>query len=928
MSIPQERIVPTDLRIEMSRSYLEYAMSVIVGRALPDARDGLKPVHRRILYAMHELGLTHDRPFRKCARVVGEVLGKYHPHGDTAVYDALVRMAQDFSMRYPLINGHGNFGSIDNDPPAAMRYTECRLQGLTVNSLLRDIESETVDFTDNFDGSQQEPLVMPSRIPQLLLNGSSGIAVGMATNIPPHNLGELLDGVVALINNPEITDLELMQYIPGPDFPTGGQILGTSGIKEAYTTGRGSVTMRGVASIETLEQRGRPDREAIIITELPYQTNKAAMIERIAEMVNEHRLEGISDIRDESDRDGMRVVIELRRDAYARVVLNNLYKQTPLQANFGVNMLALVNSEPQLLNLKRFLEVFLDFRIETITRRTRYELRKAEERDHVLQGLLVALQNLDAIIALIRRAADTATAKQELIASQSLSEAQADAILQMQLRRLTALEAEKIEHEHNDLMVKIIDLRDILARRERILEIIQTELTELRTAYANPRRTVIERADGELSDTDLIANEQAIIMITEQGYIKRMPVSTFEAQSRATRGKAGTRMKEDDGIDHFLTCCDHDSVLFFSDRGISYCVKAYQIPIGSRTARGMPVVQLLPISREEKITSIVPVSAFTDDEYLVMLTQKGFIKKTRLSAFSNIRSNGLIAISLEESDQLRWVRLAHAEDSIMISTRQGMAIHFRASQEQLRPLGRPTRGVRSMSLRKGDELISMDILPSQVIASMSESIDEAEVEDIEVDAVEAVEAVEALEAVDVETSDMSETGEAEVAEVADADQGPWALIITTGGMGKRVPVAQFRLQNRAGLGLRAIKFRKKGDQLAAMQVVGEDDEIILVTSRGIIIRQAVKAISRQSRAATGVRVQRLDEDDAIVAVALVPASGEGTEEEAIEGESEELTGEIASEVSSESTGEIGDEADEAIAEPADESNDATVEETE
>ncbi|MBW4516923.1 MAG: DNA gyrase subunit A [Timaviella obliquedivisa GSE-PSE-MK23-08B] len=873
MSIPQERIVPTDLRIEMSRSYLEYAMSVIVGRALPDARDGLKPVHRRILYAMHELGLTHDRPFRKCARVVGEVLGKYHPHGDTAVYDALVRMAQDFSMRYPLINGHGNFGSIDNDPPAAMRYTECRLQGLTVNSLLRDIESETVDFTDNFDGSQQEPLVMPSRIPQLLLNGSSGIAVGMATNIPPHNLGELLDGVVALINNPEITDLELMQYIPGPDFPTGGQILGTSGIKEAYTTGRGSVTMRGVASIETLEQRGRPDREAIIITELPYQTNKAAMIERIAEMVNEHRLEGISDIRDESDRDGMRVVIELRRDAYARVVLNNLYKQTPLQANFGVNMLALVNSEPQLLSIKRFLEVFLDFRIETITRRTRYELRKAEERDHILQGLLIALQNLDAIIALIRRAADTATAKQELIASQSLSEAQADAILQMQLRRLTALESEKIDHEHNDLMVKIIDLRDILARRERILEIIQTELTELRTAYANPRRTIIERADGELSDTDLIANEQAIIMITEQGYIKRMPVSTFEAQSRATRGKAGTRMKEDDGVDHFLTCCDHDSVLFFSDRGISYCVKAYQIPIGSRTSRGMPVVQLLPISREEKITSIVPVSAFTDEEYLVMLTQKGFIKKTRLSAFSNIRSNGLIAISLEESDQLRWVRLARVEDSIMISTRQGMAIHFRASQEQLRPLGRPTRGVRSMSLRKGDELISMDILPSQVIASMLES-DEAEVEEVEGEAVEALETV--------ETSEIAEAGEAETAEVTDADQGPWALIITTGGMGKRVPVAQFRLQNRAGLGLRAIKFRKKGDQLAAMQVVGEEDEIILVTSRGIIIRQAVKAISRQSRAATGVRVQRLDEDDAIVAVALVPSSGEGAEEETVE----------------------------------------------
>lgn len=841
MTTPQERIVPTDLRNEMSRSYLEYAMSVIVGRALPDARDGLKPVHRRILYAMNELGLTHDRPFRKCARVVGEVLGKYHPHGDTAVYDALVRMAQDFSMRAPLINGHGNFGSIDNDPPAAMRYTECRLQALTTHSLLQDIESDTVDFTPNFDGSQQEPLVLPSRVPQLLLNGSSGIAVGMATNIPPHNLGELLDGLVALIHNPEITDLELMQYIPGPDFPTGGQILGTSGIREAYTTGRGSITMRGVAAIETIEQRGRPDREAIIITELPYQTNKAAMIERIAEMVNEHRLEGIADIRDESDRDGMRIVIELRRDAYPRVVLNNLYKQTPLQANFGVNMLALVDSEPQILGLKQSLQVFLDFRIETITRRTRYELRKAEERDHVLQGLLIALENLDAIISLIRHAADTATARQELITSYELSEIQADAILQMQLRRLTALESEKIQQEHDDLQLRIADLQDILNKRERILQIIETEVAELKSAHVNPRRTVIERADGELVDTDLIANEQAIILLTEQGYIKRMPVSTFEAQSRATRGKAAARIKEDDGVEHFLTCCDHDSILFFSERGIVYCLKAYQIPTGSRTARGTPIVQMLPISHEEKITSIVPVSEFTDDEYLVMLTQKGFIKKTALSAFSSIRANGLIAISLEESDQLRWVRRARVEDSIIIGTRQGMSIHFRATHEQLRPLGRPTRGVKSMALRAGDELISMDILPSQVVATIAEGDEsdplEAETEEIELDC---------------------------------RSQGPWALIITMGGLGKRVPVSQFRLQKRAGMGLRAIKFRKTGDRLAALQIVNDSDEIIMVTGRGIIIRQAVNAISCQSRAATGVRVQRLDEDDAIVAVALVP----------------------------------------------------------
>jgi DNA gyrase subunit A len=844
----QERIVPTDLRNEMSRSYLEYAMSVIVGRALPDARDGLKPVHRRILYAMHELGLMHDRPFRKCARVVGEVLGKYHPHGDTAVYDALVRMAQDFSMRAPLIDGHGNFGSIDNDPPAAMRYTECRLKALANNALLQDIEAETVDFTDNFDGSQQEPLVMPARVPQLLLNGSSGIAVGMATNIPPHNLSELLDGVVALIHNPDITSMELMQYIPGPDFPTGGQILGTSGIREAYETGRGSVTMRGVAAIETIEQRGRPDRDAIIVTELPYQTNKAALIEKIAEMVNERRLEGIADIRDESDRDGMRIVIELRRDAYPRVVLNNLYKQTPLQANFGVNMLALVDGEPQTIGLRQALQVFLDFRIETITRRTRYELRKAEERDHVLQGYLIALQNLDTIIDLIRHAADAPTARQGLIENYGLSDVQADAILQMQLRRLTALETDKIQQEHEDLQLKIADLRDILAKRERILQIIETEAADLKAAYANPRRTVIERADGELVDTDLIANEQAIILLTEQGYIKRMPVNTFESQSRATRGKAATRMKEDDGIEHFLTCCDHDNVLFFSDRGIAYCLKAYQIPTASRTARGVPIVQMLPISHEEKITSIVSVTEFTDEEYLVMLTQKGYIKKTQLSAFSNIRANGLIAISLEESDQLRWVRLARVEDSIIIGSRLGMAIHFRATNEQLRPLGRPTRGVKAMALKKGDELISMDILPSQVVANIAEG-DEVEAE-----------------------------GEAEELDVAECgSQGPWALVITMGGLGKRVPVTQFRLQNRAGMGLRAIKFRKANDRLASLRIVNDSDEIILITSRGIIIRQAVNAISCQSRAATGVRVQRLDGDDAIVAVALVPPVS--TEEE-------------------------------------------------
>jgi DNA gyrase subunit A len=776
-------------------------------------------------------------------------------------------MAQDFSMRSPLISGHGNFGSVDNDPPAAMRYTECRLHALTSVALLQDIEAETVDFADNFDGSQQEPTVLPSRIPQLLLNGSSGIAVGMATNIPPHNLGELIDGLVALIHNPEITDMQLMQYIHGPDFPTGAQILGVSGIKEAYTTGRGSITMRGVANIETLTQRNRPEREAIIITELPYQTNKAALIEKIAELVNDKRIDGISDIRDESDRDGMRIVIELKRDAYPRVVLNNLYKQTPLQSNFGANMLALVNSEPQTLNLKRFLSVFLDFRILSIERRTRYELRKAQERDHLLQGLLIALSRLDAIIVLIRHAPDAPTAKGELITTYGLSEVQADAILQMQLRRLTALEADKIRLEHDDLQVKIGDLEDILARRERVLEIIETEISQIKTSFATPRRTVITHGEGDIDDIDLIANEKAIILVTEQGYIKRMPVNTFESQSRATRGKAGAKVKDDDTIEHFLTCCDHDSILFFSDRGVVYCLRAYQIPVSSRTSRGTPIVQMLPIPKEEKITSIVPVDEFSSEEYLVMLTKGGNIKKTVLEAFSHIRANGLIAISLEEGDQLRWVRRARVEDSIIIGSRQGMAIHFRCTHDQLRPLGRATRGVKSMKLKNKDELIGMDILPAAILDTLDTGT-EAEIEEtVEIEnSEETAEIVETAEIAEIENSE-------EIVEVTNTNSiGPWVLVITMGGYGKRVPVSQFRLQNRAGQGLMATKFknRKTKDKLATLRIVNSDDEIMMATNRGIIIRQAVNAISIQSRSATGVKVQRLDEDDAITGVAIVP----------------------------------------------------------
>ncbi len=868
---PEDRVIPTDLRGEMSRSYLEYAMSVIVGRALPDARDGLKPVHRRILFAMHELSLSPDRPFRKCARVVGDVIGKYHPHGDTSVYDALVRMAQDFSMRDRLVDGHGNFGSVDNDPPAAMRYTECRLTRVSQEGLIQDIELETVDFGDNYDGSQREPLVMPARVPQLLLNGSSGIAVGMATNIPPHNLGELVDGLIALIADPQLTDIDLMQYIHGPDFPTGALILGREGIRDTYTTGRASITMRAVADFETVTAPGRQDREAIIITELPYQTNKAALIEKIAELVNDKRIDGISDIRDESDRDGMRIVIELKRDAYPKVVLNNLYKGTALQSNFGCNMLALVDGEPRLLRLREALQVFLDFRSEVITRRTQFELRKAGERDHLLQGLLTALANLDNVIVLIRAADDSASAKVGLIENFGLSEAQADAILQMQLRRLTALESDKIESEHAELVAKIADLRDILANRDRVLTITREELETIKANFATPRRTIILQAEGDINTADLIANRETLVLVTEQGYIKRLPLDTFVAQSRATRGKAGTNMKGDDAVDHFFACRSHDSVLFFTDRGKVYSLKGYEIPEGSRTARGTAIVQMLAIASGEKITSVIAVSEFAEDEYLVMLTAGGYIKKTKISAFANIRTNGLIAISLEEGDQLSWVRRTRADNTIMIGSENGMSIRFRTDNEQLRPMGRDTRGVRAMKLAAGDSLVGMDILPAGL----------AEIEGDEIEEENEIVDVTSTDVTSVDITSNAE-GEEETLE-ASADektQGPWVLVVTERGYGKRVPVSQFRIQRRAGKGLRVTKFKTGQDRLAAIRLVDVDDQLMIVTSRGIVMRQTTDAISCYSRSAKGVRLQRLDAADAIAAVTLVPPA---LEEDVIEG---------------------------------------------
>jgi len=838
LSEDNDRIIQTDLRNEMSRSYLEYAMSVIVGRALPDARDGLKPVHRRILYAMYELGLTSGRPYRKCARVVGEVLGKYHPHGDTAVYDALVRMAQDFSMRMPLIDGHGNFGSVDNDPPAAMRYTESRLQSLTDESLLEDIESETVDFADNFDGSQQEPTVLPARIPQLLLNGSSGIAVGMATNIPPHNLGELINGLKSIINNPSIEDRELFEIIKGPDFPTGGQILGRDGIRETFKTGRGSITMRGVANIEQIKSSGRTEKDAVIITELPFQTNKAAMIERIADLVNEKKLEGISDIRDESDRDGMRIVIELKRDAYPQVVLNNLFKLTPLQNNFSANILALVKGEPTTLSLRKMLDVFLDFRVETIRRRTGFLLKKAEERDHIVKGLLLALGAMDEIINLIRSAKDTVSAREKLQTDHELSTTQAEAILQMQLRRLTALEADKIKGEHDELTRKINLYQQILNSKERIFEIILEELNKIDERFSSPRKTEILDLGGGLDDIDLIANDRSVVLFTEAGYLKRMPVNEFESTSRGSRGKAGTKTKEDDEVKLFISCNDHDTLLLFSDRGVSYALPAYRVPMSSRTAKGTPSVQLLPIPREEKITSLVAVDSFVDDHYLLMLTKAGFIKRTALSAFSRIRSNGLIAINLEDGDALTWVRLSKEGDSVLIGSKTGMAIHFRLDINELRPLGRTARGVKSMNLREGDNLVSMDVLTSNL--------------------------VDQLDKIGVFTEDLDDNVE------ENSSDGPWVLIASAFGLGKRVPVTKFRLQKRAGMGLRAIKFRIKDDQLVCLKVLGKGEELLLVTEKGVIVRTNADKISQQSRAATGVKLQRLDDGDHLSEVVLVP----------------------------------------------------------
>ncbi len=802
------KIIPVNIREEMKRSYIDYAMSVIVGRALPDVRDGLKPVHRRILYAMNELGMTPDKPFKKCARIVGEVLGKYHPHGDSSVYEALVRLAQDFNTRYLVVDGHGNFGSVDGDGAAAMRYTEARMHKIT-QSMLADIDCETVEFEPNFDGSLQEPSVLPVRLPMLLLNGVSGIAVGMATNIPPHNLSEIVDGTIALIDNPNITVSELMEYIKGPDFPTAATIIGINDIKQAYETGRGSIKMQAVANFEEISGgAGRQGRTAIVVTEIPYQVNKSVLIEKIAELVKDQRITGISDIRDESDREGMRIVIELKRDAKPDVVKNNLFKFTQLSTTFGVNMLALCGKQPRLLNLYEVLSEFVEHRVEIVTRRTIFFLKKAKIRAHILAGLIIALGSIDEVIELIKKSKTTDDARIGLMSRFGLDADQANAILEMQLRRLTGLEQDKVKAEYDELIKKIAEYEEILASRQKILNIIKEELLEDKEKYGDDRKTQILPEQGEVTIEDLTPNTPMAVFITHQGYLKRISLDTFERQNRATRGKSGIKTKEDDDIQHFFTAMMHDKVLFFSSKGTVYSLNVYDFPEGGRQAKGLPIINVLPIEQDERITAVVPVSNFSPDLNLIMLTKKGYIKRIGLDNFNNIRRSGIIAIGLEEGDELCWVKLASSRDEIIIGTSCGMAIRFPI--EDLRPLGRSARGVTSMKLRTGDEIVGCDIVPRDYDADL--------------------------------------------------------LVVTSDGFGKRTKLSEFRSQNRGGIGLIATKFKSSTSRLVALTIVQDSDDIMMVTANGVVTRLNAGSISRQGRPATGVRAQNLVDNDTVVSV--------------------------------------------------------------
>lgn len=790
---------------EMRTSFLDYAMSVIVSRALPDVRDGLKPVHRRILYAMNDLGMTSDKPHKKSARIVGEVIGKYHPHGDSAVYETMVRMAQNFSYRYMLVDGHGNFGSVDGDPAAAMRYTEARMSKISAE-LIRDINKDTIDYQDNYDGSEKEPIVLPARFPNLLVNGTSGIAVGMATNIPPHQLGEVIDGVLALSKDPDITLPELMEIIPGPDFPTAGQIIGRSGIRKAYETGRGSITIR--ANVEIEEKAS--GKQVIIVNELPYQVNKAKLIEKIAELVRDKKIDGITDLRDESDRNGMRIVMEVRKDANANVLLNNLYKQTALQTSFGINMLALVDGEPKVLGLKQCLYHYLEHQKVVIRRRTAFDLRKAEARAHILEGLRIALDHLDAVIALIRSSQTTEIARNGLMEQFSLSERQAQAILDMRLQRLTGLEREKIEEEYQSLVKLIAELKEILANEEKVLEIIREELLEIKERFNDARLTEIVAGGLEnIEDEDLIPRENIVITLTHNGYVKRLPVSTYRSQKRGGRGIQGMGTNEDDFVEQLLTTSTHDTILFFTNKGKVYRTKGYEIPEYSRTAKGLPIINLLEVDKGEWVNAIIPVSEFVDDWFLFFTTKQGISKRSPLSQFANIRNNGLIALGLREDDELISVRLTDGSKDIIIGTKQGMLIRF--PETDVRSMGRTATGVKGITLDSDDEVVGMEILEDNV--------------DI--------------------------------------------LIVTRSGYGKRTSVSEYRIQSRGGKGLKTCNITEKNGPVVSVKATTSEEDLMLITDSGVIIRMDINDISTMGRNTQGVKLIKLDENVFVSTVALV-----------------------------------------------------------
>ena len=804
MEFEQGKIVPVNLEHEMKNCYIDYAMSVIVARALPDVRDGLKPVHRRILYAMQEAGMGSGKPYKKSARIVGEVLGKYHPHGDTSVYDAIVRMAQDFSMRYMLADGHGNFGSVDGDPAAAMRYTEVRMSKIS-EMMLQDIDKETVDFVPNYDESLKEPSVLPAKFPQLLVNGTSGIAVGMATNIPPHNMREVIDGTLMLIDNPDTTIEELMTVIKGPDFPTAGLILGKEGIKQAYTTGRGIVKMRANAHIETMSN-GKP---RIVVTELPYQVNKARLIEKIAQLVRDKQIEGITDLRDESDRNGMHIVIDLRRDANANVILNQLFKHTQLQDSFGVIMLALVDGKPQVLNLKQVLHYYIKHQEEVITRRTQYELKKAEARAHILEGLTIALDHLDAVITTIRESRTADIAKEALMTGFKLSDKQAQAILDLRLQRLTGLEREKIEEEYQETLKAIENFKAILADEQKILGIIKEELTAVKEKFGDDRRTKLTIDTSEIDVEDLIAEEDVVITLTHNNYIKRMPLDTYRRQNRGGKGIKGMGTKETDFVENLLITTTHHTILFFTTRGRVYSLKAYEIAESSRTAKGTAIINLLQLDQGEKITAVIQVKGFDPDRYLFMATRKGIVKKTSLSEFSNLRRNGLNAINLDDDDDLMGVKFTDGESYLMLGTKLGKAIAF--SEDDVRAMGRTARGVKGITLTMGDEVVGMDIL--------------------------------------VRNSEV--------------------LTVTECGYGKRTSTDEYRAQTRGGKGLINMKVTEKTGCVVGIKVVRPDHELMLITTDGIVIRTNVSDISVISRNTQGVKLMTTAENDKVASMATL-----------------------------------------------------------